>query len=216
MAPPQSSSTPAPRPALDHVRLEPLRPRHLRQVLAIEEAVYPRPWTAGLFLSELDLADTRRYYAAVEPSARRGPLARGRLVGYGGVLVQVGEAHITTLAVHPAEHRRKVASRLLVQLLADARALGAEAATLEVRTGNEGAQRLYQAFGFAPVGVRPGYYAETGEDALIMWLHELQGPDAAARLQTQAARLGEPGGASGAPDLRVPWVRGRIGLGGTR
>jgi ribosomal-protein-alanine N-acetyltransferase len=206
----------APRAVLAAVRLEPLRPGHLRQVLAIEQAVYPRPWTPGLFLSELDLADSRRYYAALAPAARRGPTgrARARVVGYGGVMVQVGEAHITTLAVHPAEHRRKVASRLLVRLLADACAMGAEAATLEVRTANAGAQRLYQAFGFAPVGVRPGYYAETGEDALIMWLHELQSPEAAGRLAAQAARLDEPGGASGAPDLHVPWVQGRVGLGG--
>lgn len=220
MATPRSSDhadPPAPRPALAAVRLERLRPRHLRQVLSIEQAVYPRPWTAGLFLSELELVDSRRYYVAVARGSRRG-LRPGalRVVGYGGVMVQVGEAHITTLAVHPLEHRRKVASRLLLQLLADARAMGAGAATLEVRAANAGAQRLYHAFGFAPVGVRPRYYAETGEDALIMWLHELQGPDVAERLAAQAARLGAPGGSSGAPDLPVPWVRGRVGLGDDR
>jgi len=201
--------------ALSGVRLEPMHPRHLRQVLAIEQAVYPRPWTPGVFLSELEAGDSRRYYVAL--AGRGGRLARlrgPRVVGYGGIMVQVGEAHVTTVAVDPREHRRKVASRLLVRLLADARAMGAEAATLEVRTTNLGAQRLYQAFGFAPVGVRPGYYAETGEDALIMWAHELQGERMRQRLEEQAARLDQPGGASGQPDLEVPWVRGRTGLEG--
>lgn len=201
------------RAALTEVRLRPMRPRHLRQVLDIEAAVYPRPWTPGVFTSEL-AGPSRRYHVAL---ARRRPdraLAPRRVVGYGGVLVQVGEAHITNIAVHPREHRRKVASRLLVRLLTDAREMGAEAATLEVRTANLGAQRLYQAFGFAPVGVRPGYYAETREDALIMWLHGLQGEEAQQRIREQAARLDQPGGASGAPDLSVPWVRGRVGLEG--
>lgn len=202
-----------PRPALTQARLRPMRPRHLRQVLAIEAAVYPRPWTPGVFISELQAGPSRRYHVALAaPGPDRGLLALRRVVGYGGVLVQVGEAHITNLAVHPREHRRKIASRLLVRLLTDAREMGAEAATLEVRTGNLGAQRLYQAFGFAPVGVRPGYYAETREDALIMWLHELQGDEALRRIQEQAARLDQPGGASGAPDLSVPWVQGRVGL----
>lgn len=201
------------RAALRDVRLEPMRRRHLRQVLAIEQSVYPRPWTPGVFLSELDAGDSRRYYVALAPArGLAGSLGARRVVGYGGVLVQVGEAHITTVAVHPRQHRRKIASRLLVRLLADARDLGAEAATLEVRTRNLGAQRLYQAFGFAPVGVRPGYYAETGEDALIMWAHELQGEGMRQRIDEQAARLDEPGGASGQPDLEVPWVRDRVGL----
>lgn len=212
--PARHADPPSPRLALGTVRLEPLRPRHLRQVLDIEQAVYPRPWTSGLFLSELELVDSRRYYVAMDRGPRRGLRPRAtRVVGYGGVMVQVGEAHIATLAVHPAEHRRKVASRLLLQLLADARAMGAEAATLEVRAANAGAQRLYHGFGFAPVGVRPRYYAETGEDALIMWLHGLQGAEVAERLSAQARRLDDPGGASGAPDLPVPWVRGRVGLG---
>ena len=201
------------RTALGDVRLEPMRTRHLRQVLQIEAAVYPRPWTPGVFASEIEAGRSRRYYVAVA-GGRRLPWPPGRVVGYGGLLMQVDEAHITTVAVHPHEHRRKIGTRLLLRLLGDARAMGAEAATLEVRTGNQGAQKLYQAFGFAPVGVRPGYYAETREDALIMWLHDLQSDAAWERLEAQARRLHEPGGASGLPDLAVPWVRDRIGLEG--
>jgi ribosomal-protein-alanine N-acetyltransferase len=197
------------RPVLDEVEIAPMRRRHLRGVLAIERSVYPRPWSPGLFTSELSQRGTRCYLVALAPSPRPG---RRRVVGYAGVMVGVGEAHVTTVAVHPKEHRRKIATRLLLGLVEASIEMGAEAATLEVRVANRGAQRLYQAFGFAPVGVRPGYYAETGEDALIMWAHGLQTAEYAERLALQRARLDQPGGASGAPDLPVPWVQGRVGL----
>ncbi|CAN5366385.1 hypothetical protein BH23ACT7_BH23ACT7_11350 [soil metagenome] len=201
------------RPALTDAVVVPMRRRHLRGVLAIEHVVYPRPWSPALFVTELGQRRDRRYVVALAAhGARPPPWPRRLVVGYAGVLMQVGEAHVTTVAVHPRHHRRKVASRLLVAVLAEARALGAEAATLEVRVNNRGAQRLYGGFGFVPVGIRPGYYAETGEDALIMWAHGLQSEDFAARLRAQRARLEAPGGSSGAPDLHVPWVQGRVGL----
>lgn len=210
------------RTALGGVEIAPMRRRHLRQVLSIERRVYPRGWTPALFVSELEQTTTRAYFVAlVPPSALRGEtrapaggLRRRRVVGYAGVLVQAGEAHVTTVAVDPAIHRRKVATHLLLALVEGARSRGADAMTLEVRAGNYGAQRLYSSFGFVPAGVRRGYYAETGEDAVIMWLEDLRGEDVAARIAAQRARLAEPGGASGAPDFPVPWVQGRQGLTG--
>lgn len=194
------------------VAVTPMRRRHLRGVLAIEQLVYPRPWSPSLFVSELGQSDTRRYFVAVEQRTSRLPWPRPTVLGYAGVMVAAGEAHVTTVAVHPHHHRRKIASHLLVALLTAARAMGAEAATLEVRVNNRGAQRLYGGFGFAPVGVRPGYYTETREDAVVMWAHDLQSEAFADILRRQRGRLGRPGGDSGADDLHVPWVRGRIGL----
>ena len=188
-----------------------MRRRHLRGVLAVEQLVYPKPWSANLFTTEMSQPESRRYLVAVEHggAARFG---RRTVLGYAGVMVAVGEAHITTVAAHPHHHRRKIASRLLVRLLREARDLGAEAATLEVRVNNRGAQRLYSAFGFAPVGVRPRYYAETNEDALIMWAYDVHTDAYATLLDEQEARLHLPGGASGAADLHVPWVQERVGL----
>jgi ribosomal-protein-alanine N-acetyltransferase len=198
------------RPALKGVQASPMCGRHLRQVLAIERLVYPRPWSRSVFLSELAQGDTRRYFVATGPTLSRW---RPRpVLGYAGLMLNLDEAHVTTVAVHPHHHRQKIASHLLYVLLTEARALGAESATLEVRLGNRGAQRLYSGFGFAPVGTRPGYYAETGEDALIMWVYGLQSQEFDQRLARQAVRLDAPGGSSGAPDLEVPWVKGRIGL----
>jgi [ribosomal protein S18]-alanine N-acetyltransferase len=216
------------RSALTGVDVVPMRGRHLRQVLAIERLVYPRPWSQAMFASELAQWDTRRYVVALGPAGdeavvsanagRCGPgwgglVRRRSVLGYAGLMLSLNEAHITTVAVHPHHHRRKIGSRLLHAILCDACALGASAATLEVRVANRGAQRLYAQFGFMPVGIRPGYYAETDEDALIMWAYDLQSDAFADRLAVQAKRFNVPGGSSGAPDLDVPWVQGRIGLG---
>lgn len=203
----------APRAAATDVLVTRMRRRHLRGVLAIEQLVYPKPWSAALFVTEIAQPESRRYLVALgsEGSGRTLRPSR-RVLGYAGVMVAVGEAHITTVATHPHHHRRKVASRLLIELLREARALGAEAATLEVRVNNRGAQRLYAGFGFAPVGVRPKYYAETNEDALIMWAYDVATDEYSALLDRQQERLDRPGGDSGAVDLHVPWVRGRIGL----
>jgi ribosomal-protein-alanine N-acetyltransferase len=78
--------------------------------------------------------------------------------------------HILNLAVHPSKRRRGIARRLLSEGLAQARALGAELAWLEVRPSNNAARALYESFGFKEAGRRPGYYDDTQEDALLLTL----------------------------------------------
>ena len=80
----------------------------------------------------------------------------------------VDEAHITTFAVHPAWRRQRIGERLLLAFLDLAAARHAREATLEVRLSNIAARRLYEKYGFRPVGLRPRYYSDNGEDALIM------------------------------------------------
>ena len=150
-----------------------MRRRHLRGVLRIETQVYPRPWSLGLFLSELALKTTRVYVVA-----KVGPT----VVGYGGLMLTGSDGHITTLAVDPAWHRRGIASRLLLTLTRAGVGAGCSALTLEVRVSNEPAQGLYRAFGYAPAGVRKNYYAESNEDALVMWAHDVDLPAYAQRL----------------------------------
>jgi [ribosomal protein S18]-alanine N-acetyltransferase len=161
------------RAALD-VGIVPMRRRHLRSVLRIESSVYPRPWSLGLFNSELSLRGSRSYRVAKVGSA---------VVGYAGLMHVAGEAHVTTLAVDPQFHRCQVGSRLLLALARTAQSWGCRSMTLEVRMGNTPAQDLYRRFGFAPAGVRKGYYAETGEDALVMWAHDIDTPAYAERLR---------------------------------
>ena len=161
-------------PALT-VRIEPMKRKHIKSVLRIEQQVYPRPWTAPLFQSELALRSTRGYYVA-----RVGR----RLVGYAGILITLDEAHVTTIAVDPNRHREKIGTRLMLQLAREAIARGAVALTLEVRMSNRAAQDMYRRFGFAPVGVRKNYYQEVNEDALVMWVHEIDQPEYAELLDS--------------------------------
>ena len=105
------------------IDLQPMRRRHIPQVLEIERRVYPRPWTMTLFLSEIVQRSTRFYIVA---------RLRRRVVGYAGLMVFGDEAHVTNIAVAPDLHRRKVASRLLFALVPEARRRGATACTLEV------------------------------------------------------------------------------------
>jgi ribosomal-protein-alanine N-acetyltransferase len=141
-----------------------MKRRHLKGVMAIERQVYPRPWSPSLFLSEMSETNNRAYLVA----------RMGRdVVGYGGVICYGDEAHVTTIAVDPVHHRHKIGTRLMYELLREAVAMGARAVSLEVRMSNWGAQRMYGRFGFRPVGVRKGYYQETGEDALVMWVDDV-------------------------------------------
>jgi ribosomal-protein-alanine N-acetyltransferase len=157
-----------------------MRRRHLRSVLRIEEQVYPRPWSSSLFLSELALRSSRAYSVA-----RVGR----EVVGYAGVMISFEDAHVTTIAVDPAWHRRGIATRLMVALTRESLVRGARNLTLEVRMSNKGAQEMYRRFGFGPVGVRKNYYQETNEDALVMWVHDIDSPEYAELLASLEARV---------------------------
>ncbi|MEA2704180.1 MAG: [ribosomal protein S18]-alanine N-acetyltransferase [Actinomycetota bacterium] len=162
------------------VHLVPMRRRHLRSVLRIESQVYPRPWSLGLFMSELALRSSRAYYVA---------RIAGVVVGYGGLMVSVDDGHITTLAVDPDWHRNKLGTRLMLALARDAIARGVVGLTLEVRVGNVAAQQLYRQFGFVPAGIRKNYYVETNEDALVMWAHDIDADDYRRRLDRIEAEV---------------------------
>ncbi len=145
-----------------------MRRRHLKGVMAIERQVYPRPWSPNLFLSEMSELRNRSYLVA----------KMGReTVGYGGIMCYGEEAHVTTIAVDPEYHRRKIGTRILYELVQEAIKMGARAVSLEVRVSNWGAQRLYSQFGFRPVGIRKNYYQETGEDAVVMWVDNVRSRD---------------------------------------
>jgi ribosomal-protein-alanine N-acetyltransferase len=166
------------------VRIGPMRRRDLRSVLRIDAQQLPQQgWSVGLYLAELRRTGDRSYLVA-----RVG----GRVAGFGGVLFQHPDAHITTLAVDSAARGGRVATRLMLELVRRTRAAGVDNLTLEVRAGNVAAISLYRRFGLAPVGVRKGYYADTGDDALIMWATDLGGEAYRARLDGIERRLQEP------------------------
>jgi ribosomal-protein-alanine N-acetyltransferase len=159
-----------------------MRRRHIRGVMAIERQVYPRPWSPSLFLSEIHAGRTRTYLVAVQGNA---------VIGYGGVMCYAEEAHVTTIAVDPEQQRQKIGTRVLYELIKEAREMGAESVSLEVRMSNWGAQRMYGKFGFRPVGVRKNYYQETGEDALVMWADDIRKPAYSRLLDRIVAQIPE-------------------------
>lgn len=159
-----------------------MRRRHLRGVMAIERQVYSRPWSPNLFVAEMSDSQNRCYLVA-----RIGR----EVVGYGGLICYGEEAHVTNVAVHPQHHRRKIGTRLMLDLVRGAIEMGAGAVSLEVRVSNWGAQRLYGRLGFHPVGVRKNYYQELQEDALIMWTDDVRTREYAQRLEGIAAELPE-------------------------
>ncbi|HVF20458.1 MAG TPA: ribosomal protein S18-alanine N-acetyltransferase [Mycobacteriales bacterium] len=116
-------------------------------------------WSAELFWSELAQHESRHYVVAVDA---------GRVVGYAGLAVTDDEGYIQTIGVTTGAQRRGIGSALMADLMAAAAAGGATRVGLEVRTDNTGAHELYRRFGFAPVGVRRGYYQPSGADALVM------------------------------------------------
>jgi ribosomal-protein-alanine N-acetyltransferase len=173
------------------VRITPMRRRHLRGVLRIEQQVYPRPWTFGLFLGEISQRASRVYLVARVGS---------EVVGYAGMFRAVDDGHITTIAVDPAWQRRGIATRMLLALARAAVDRGCRNLTLEVRMSNSGAQALYQRFGFVPAGVRKGYYPETGEDALVMWANDID-------TEAYTDRLREiEGGVPGSTVVEGDWI----------
>ena len=180
----------------------------LRQVRRIERAAYGRTTPGNAF--ERELANGfAQYLVAVERVADRtsasstGAQERSfwrharrllhlerpadRIVGFAGVWFTQDQLHIVTIAVDPATQHQGIGLRLLMQC--HALAVGAESKTiaLEVRVSNERARRLYEWFGFARVGQLHAYYADNGEDAIVMLTPELTAPDFAAHIEALRA-----------------------------
>ena len=148
----------------------------------IERESFTTPWPPHAYRSELETNKLAHYIVA-----RCGD----QLVGFAGIWLMVDEAHVTTFAVRQAWRRQGVGERLLIALLDLAEARGGREATLEVRPSNRSARRLYEKYGFALVGVRPHYYSDDNEDALIMTTGRLDGRqmrDRVARLRAAVAK----------------------------
>jgi ribosomal-protein-alanine N-acetyltransferase len=111
------------------------------------------------------------------------------IMGYAGLWLMVDEAHVTTIATHPAVRRRGLGELLLVALIDIGYDIGARWMTLEVRVSNEPAKALYQKYGFKIVSTRPRYYSDNNEDAYIMWTDEITLPDYRRMFADHKAKL---------------------------
>jgi ribosomal-protein-alanine N-acetyltransferase len=143
------------------ISFENMKQTHLEDVIEIERHSFPTPWSREAYFHEITGNDFAYYTVALQGKT---------VVGYCGMWIILDEAHITTIAAHPDHRSQGLGAILLHQLMDEARRRGCNKMTLEVRPSNLHALRLYTKTGFVSHGLRPGYYADTGEDAIIMWM----------------------------------------------
>ena len=144
------------------VALRPMVEADLDAVLAIERALFPEDaWTERMFRGELAQHASRHYLVAE---------SGGALVAYAGLSAQGVEADVQTIAVRSGHWGQGIGGALLTALLDEAVRRGCREVYLEVRADNDRAARLYRRFGFVPVGLRRGYYEQSGADAIVMRL----------------------------------------------
>jgi ribosomal-protein-alanine N-acetyltransferase len=155
------------------INLRPMTLADLEAVEFIDRVSFPTPWPKEAFLFELKENRPSVCWVAELKSRDSEPLIVGSVV----IWLVVDEAHIGTLAVRPGYRQQGVAQRLLATALVECVRRGATKALLEVRVSNLPAHDLYRKFGFSAVGVRRGYYQNTGEDAVLMTLEPMHKQD---------------------------------------
>ena len=136
------------------------RPVDLPRVMRIERASFSAPWSEDAIAAELDPSDPRRLPLVAELD--------GEIVGFALVWVIADELHLVSFAVDPVHRRRGIGQALLDAVLATPQAARANVMTLEVRTNNQPAIDLYHRNGFIDIALRPKYYPDTKEDAIVM------------------------------------------------
>jgi len=146
-----------PMPELTRPQIRPMTGEDIDQVLIIEQASFPTPWTREHFVNELEARHSFPYVA----------VADDRIVGYVCLMSLFEEAQILDIAVDPRQRGRRIARMLMEQAISAARRKGAEQLYLEVRASNIAAITVYEQCGFARTGLRQKYY-EGSEDAVLM------------------------------------------------
>lgn len=132
----------------------------LDRIMEIEIEAFTTPWPKNSFLLEITKNQLARYIVAE---------IEGLVVGYGGIWLVLDEGHITNIAVDKKYRGLGVGKKLIEGLIDLCKDGGITAMTLEVRKSNIIAQNLYKSYGFVEAGIRPNYYADDNEDAIIMW-----------------------------------------------
>ena len=162
------------------VVIRPMAAADIEPVVHLERAVFGHGWTVQAYLTELTNPSAVYLVASVE----------GQVVGFCGYHQIMDEAHITTIAVALAQRGRRIGERLVCAMLLIARERGSVRATLEVRQSNRAAQNLYAKYGFVHAAIRKAYYADTGEDADILWIYDMTHAQWRKRFSELRAELG--------------------------
>ena len=135
----------------------------LNEILSIENILFPVPWSRDVFIRELQLPISRSLVAKIHEDVPN------EIAGYITYWVLPGEVHVHKIAVRKNLQKSGIASRLMAEMIRLSCEEDAALCILEVGRSNEGAKKLYEKFGFTVTEVRSKYYAESGEDALVMF-----------------------------------------------
>lgn len=173
----------AKKPAQTQVKItiEQMKPDDIEVVAELDAKCFPTPWSISAYTTEVH--NPNAYYIVARHN--------DRIVGYAGMWLVMGEAHITTIGVDPEFRGRKIGERMLINLLDEAIHRGARQATLEVREHNLVAQNLYRKYGFEEVAIRRGYYTDNNENALVMWIDDLWDENFLRNLRINREKLKE-------------------------
>ena len=139
-------------------------PVYAEQILEIERASFPSPWSINSFSAEIGKSISHLWVLNSD----------GRVSGYICFWILENEIQLINIAVHPEKRRNHLGQFLLERMIQEGASKGVKTVWLEVRMSNSAARNLYSRLGFSGIGIRPKYYSETNEDALIMSL-ELPG-----------------------------------------
>ncbi len=151
------------------VEVSPMQRADLEEVIEIERHAFRSPWSRQIFQEELD-----REWAYLEVLRERQRDGQSRVVAFCNYWLVRDEVHLLNIATHPDHRRHGHARALMAHVVNFARRHRCRYVTLEVRRSNQGAIDLYGEFDFQAVGIRPKYYVEDQEDAVVMLL-ELPG-----------------------------------------
>lgn len=135
-------------------------------ILKIESESFSTPWSRNAFLIELKENKLAKYIVAE---------INGQVIGYAGIWLILNEGHITNIAVLKEHRQKSVGNKLLEGIIWICIKNNIDSMTLEVRKSNIIAQNLYRKYGFIDSGIRPGYYQDNKEDAIIMWKNNREG-----------------------------------------
>lgn len=153
----------ATRPQHRRFEIVPMRPADLDDIMEIERLSFRAPWSRQVFVEELE-----RDWAHVD--VLRARAAGSPVIAFVNYWLVRDEVHVLNVATHPGARRQGHAARLIEHVIGFANRHKCRYLTLEVRRSNQPALRLYRKYGFRPVGIRPNYYVEDNEDAIVMLL----------------------------------------------
>jgi [ribosomal protein S18]-alanine N-acetyltransferase len=174
--------------------LELMREADIATVQEIEREIFATPWPRNAYFRELASRSSAHYVVlrqeGVErPTGYQASELDPTIVGYGGMWRMYDEAHVTTIGVRRELHHQGLGRILFAGLVQAAYDMGAKWVTLEVRTSNENAMKMYEAFSFKVIGRRKGYYTDNGEDAIVMWSDSIHSPRFRRAYETNLERI---------------------------